>query len=59
MLVVQGARDPFGIPPASTRRTVVQVAGNHSLRTDLQAVAAAVGEWLPSILAQERAAPLA
>jgi uncharacterized protein len=50
-LVVQGAKDPFGIPPASTHRTVVQVAGNHSLRTDLPAVAAAVREWLPGVLA--------
>ena len=42
-LVVQGARDRFGIPPAAPRRTVVQVPGDHSLRTDVQAVAAAVG----------------
>jgi uncharacterized protein len=39
-LVVQGARDRFGIPPATERRTVVQVAGDHSLRTDLGAVGA-------------------
>ena len=50
-LVVQGARDPFGIPPASALRTVVQVAGDHSLRTDLDAVADAVRAWLPGILA--------
>jgi predicted alpha/beta-hydrolase family hydrolase len=50
MLVVQGARDPFGIPPATERRTVVQVPGDHSLRTDLEAVAAAVRSWLPGIL---------
>jgi uncharacterized protein len=56
-LVVQGAQDPFGMPPASRRRTVVQVAGNHSLRTDLPAVAAAVREWLPGILTP-RTAPL-
>src|SRR5438128_3945147 len=41
-LVVQGTRDPFGIPPAGELRTVVQVAADHSLRTDLEAVAAAV-----------------
>jgi uncharacterized protein len=51
-LVVQGARDPFGIPPPSAHRTVVQVPGNHSLRTDLPAVAAAVHEWLPGVLAE-------
>ena len=45
-LVVQGANDRFGIPPASARRTVVQVQGDHSLRTDLEAVAAAVRAWL-------------
>ena len=49
-LVVQGARDPFGIPPAAPRRTIVQVAGDHSLRTDLAAVAAAVRAWLPMVV---------
>jgi predicted alpha/beta-hydrolase family hydrolase len=49
-LVVQGARDRFGIPPASARRTVVQVPGDHSLKTDLEAVAAAVGGWLPGVV---------
>jgi predicted alpha/beta-hydrolase family hydrolase len=51
-LVVQGARDPFGIPPAGALRTVVQVPGDHSLRTDVGAVAAAVRDWLPSVVAQ-------
>lgn len=50
-LVVQGARDPFGIPPEAARRTVVQVPGNHSLRTDVEAVAAAVRAWLPGVVA--------
>jgi predicted alpha/beta-hydrolase family hydrolase len=50
MLVVQGERDRFGIPPASASRTVVLVRGDHSLRTDLQAVAAAVQAWLPGVL---------
>jgi uncharacterized protein len=45
-LVVQGARDPFGIPPAAAHRTVVEVPGDHSLRRDLDAVAAAVEAWL-------------
>ena len=49
-LVVQGSRDPFGIPPANKRRTVVQVAGDHSLRTDLAAVSEAVREWLLRIV---------
>jgi predicted alpha/beta-hydrolase family hydrolase len=51
-LVVQGARDPFGIPPEGERRTVVQVSGDHSLRTDLQAVAGAVRAWLPGVVGE-------
>ena len=50
-LVVQGARDPFGIPPAAKHRSVVEVAGDHSLRTDTQAVADAVQTWLARVLA--------
>jgi hypothetical protein len=52
VLVVQGSRDPFGIPPAGPLRTVVQVRGDHSLRTDVDAVAAAVTTWLPDVLVQ-------
>ena len=48
-LVVQGDRDPFGMPPAGARRRVVQVSGNHSLRTDLETVANAVRAWLPGV----------
>jgi predicted alpha/beta-hydrolase family hydrolase len=50
MLVVQGERDPFGMPPPGTHRTVVQVAGDHSLRTDLHAISAAVEAWLPTVV---------
>jgi uncharacterized protein len=50
MLVVQGERDRFGIPPAGRRRTVVQVPGDHSLRKDLDAVGAAVRGWLPGVV---------
>jgi hypothetical protein len=46
LLVVQGTGDRFGMPPAKRRRTVVQVAGDHSLRTDPGAVAEAVRAWL-------------
>jgi uncharacterized protein len=49
-LVVQGDRDPFGMPPPGPRRTVVRVPGNHSLRADLQAVSAAVRSWLPEVV---------
>ena len=45
-LVVQGTRDPFGMPPEGRLRTVVQVAGDHSLRSELESVASAVESWL-------------
>lgn len=52
MLVVQGDRDPFGVPPAAARRAVVQLSGNHSLRTDVEALARAVRAWLPRVVSQ-------
>jgi predicted alpha/beta-hydrolase family hydrolase len=45
-LVIQGQSDPFGMPERRRGRTVVVVAGNHSLSSDLDAVAAAAGRWL-------------
>jgi hypothetical protein len=51
-LVVQGDRDPFGLPPGGERRTVVTVPGDHGLKSDLDAVAAAVSAWLPEVVAQ-------
>jgi predicted alpha/beta-hydrolase family hydrolase len=52
VLVVQGERDPFGIPSAGPNREVVLVPGNHGLKSDLQAVGAAVQEWLRDLLAR-------
>ena len=49
-LVVQGTRDQFGMPPEAPRRTVVQVAGDHGLKSDLGAVEEAVRAWLPKVL---------
>ena len=46
VLVVQGAGDPFGMPPPGEGRKVVTVRGNHSLRSDVAALRAAVREWL-------------
>jgi uncharacterized protein len=46
-LVVQGERDRFGMPAPGPQREVVQVKGDHSLRTDPEAVLAAVERWLP------------
>jgi predicted alpha/beta-hydrolase family hydrolase len=54
-LVVQGTRDPFGIPPATKLRTVVQVTGDHSLRTDLAAVGEAVRAWLLRVVPESSA----
>jgi uncharacterized protein len=51
-LVVQGASDPFGMPPAAPNRTVVAVAGDHGLKADLAAVGAAVADWLDGVLDQ-------
>jgi predicted alpha/beta-hydrolase family hydrolase len=50
-LVVQGDRDPFGMPPPASNREVVQVPGDHGLKKDLDAVAAAVEAWLRRIVA--------
>jgi predicted alpha/beta-hydrolase family hydrolase len=47
-LVVQGESDPFGMPADGPGREVVRVAGNHSLKADLDAVARAVRKWLAS-----------
>ena len=49
-LVVQGASDPFGMPPPGPHRRVVTVPGNHSLTGDLEAVRSAVGAWLAGVL---------
>ena len=50
VLVVQGTRDQFGMPAPGGRRTVVQVPGGHSLRTDLGTVGTAVRDWLMAVL---------
>jgi predicted alpha/beta-hydrolase family hydrolase len=46
VLVVQGERDPFGMPPDAAGRTVVRVAGDHGLKAGLAALEQAVGAWL-------------
>ena len=43
----------FGIPPESSQRTVIVVHGDHSLRSDVQAVRDAVRAWLPAVLPPE------
>jgi len=49
MLVVQGERDRFGMPPPGAAREVVRVAGDHGLKSDLPAVGRAVGSWLAAL----------
>jgi predicted alpha/beta-hydrolase family hydrolase len=49
-LVVQGERDPFGMPPPGAHRRVAVVPGDHSLRRDPQAVTEAVRGWLREVV---------
>lgn len=50
VLIVQGERDPFGMPPEAPGRTVARIAGDHSLRSDVAALREAVGGWLAGVL---------
>ena len=54
VLVVQGERDPFGMPPAGPSRKLVTVPGHHGLKTDSPAVAAAVRTWLAEVIPERR-----
>jgi predicted alpha/beta-hydrolase family hydrolase len=50
VLVVQGDRDPFGLPVPAPGRTVCVIAGaDHSLKRDPAAVAAAVVDFVTSL----------
>jgi uncharacterized protein len=50
-LVVNGDRDPFGIPePAGLIQVAVRPGEGHELRRDPAAVAVVVGEWLTGLL---------
>jgi predicted alpha/beta-hydrolase family hydrolase len=46
VLIVQGASDPFGMPPSGPDREIVTVPGNHSLTGDLGTLAEAITGWL-------------
>ncbi len=55
VLVVQGDRDPFGMPPdAPGRRVVIVEGGDHSLRRGRAVIEAAVTEFLAEHVAQQR-----
>lgn len=45
-LVVQGESDRFGMPPEAAGRRVARVRGDHGLKSDVDGVAVAVGDWL-------------
>jgi uncharacterized protein len=51
VLVVQGTSDPFGMPRGGPGKVIAPVKGNHSLKSDLDAVGQAVADWLGEILA--------
>ena len=51
LLVVNGARDPFGIPGAQHADRVVVVPGEtHALKGHRAVIVDAVAEWLPTVL---------
>jgi uncharacterized protein len=51
VLVVNGERDPFGIPAAADADRVVVVPGEtHALKGHRAIVAGAVADWLPGVL---------
>jgi predicted alpha/beta-hydrolase family hydrolase len=53
-LVVQGERDPFGVPDPETLpsgHTLVVVSGDHSLKKDAPAIREAITAWLGSVIA--------
>jgi predicted alpha/beta-hydrolase family hydrolase len=50
VLIVQGERDPFGMPPAAPGREVVAIRGDHGLKSDVQGLRAAIRDWLPRVL---------
>jgi predicted alpha/beta-hydrolase family hydrolase len=50
VLVVQGGRDPFGMPPPGENRAVVAIGGTHTL-SSTKAVRSAVSPWLAVLAA--------
>jgi uncharacterized protein len=50
VLVVQGERDPFGRPEPAVGREMVLLRGDHSLKSDLPGLRAAVTSWLAEVV---------
>ncbi len=58
VLVVQGERDPFGMPPAGPDRELVVIPGaDHGLKRDTAAIAAAVTRFVTSQIGHAKVAP--
>jgi uncharacterized protein len=49
-LIVQGERDPFGVPEPGHHQELVVLAGDHNLSADLEGVSRAAAEWLARVL---------
>ena len=54
VLVVQGDRDPFGLPPAAGGRRIVVVPGDHSLRGAAEPIRLAVAAFLTMLVRENR-----
>ena len=50
VLVVQGATDPFGVPPAGPAREVAVVPGGHALRSGLVGIAAIAAAFVERVV---------
>jgi hypothetical protein len=51
VLVVQGDRDPFGMPPPGADREIVVIAGaDHSLKRELAHVSSVVAGFVTSVV---------
>lgn len=49
-LVVQGERDPFGMPEPGRHHELVVLQGTHALDADLDALSRVTGDWLARVL---------
>ena len=59
-LVIQGERDPFGVPDSATLpdgHTLVVVPGDHSLKKDAPAIRAAIAAWLGMLISGSSTTP--
>jgi hypothetical protein len=57
VLVLNGERDPFGIPgPGDADRVVIVPGETHALRGHRAVIEAAVAGWLPAVLGLPQAA---